>query len=957
MTVMRVVVFFIFFLFHFSISAQIITTVAGNGTYEAYSGDGGPATQAQLAWPSGIVMDNSGNLFIADMDNNIIRKVDASGIITTYAGTPGAYGYAGDGGPATNALLYHPGRLTLDNSGNLIVVDQNAVAIRKITPAGIITSLCPATDIGFAGDGGPLSSALFRQITAIAFDNAGNMYISDYGNNRIRKVDASGIINTIAGTGQTGYTGDGGLAINATFNSPQGVLVDAFGNLLVIDYGNNCIRKINPSGVISTYAGNGTQGYSGDGGLAVNAQLNHPWFAALDASGNLYVSDVLNNVVRKIDPSGIITTFAGNATFKYTGDGGIATQAGMPEPAGICTDALGNVYIVNRTPVNVVRKVSNCLAAVLSKAPSDTILCSSGNASFSITATNYSSLQWQVNPGSGWTDIADNSTYNGSATNTLSVTSATSIMNNYKYRCLMKNDCGNITTPIATLKVTSTLTPSIAISSSANTICYGSTVNFTASAVNPGNSPSYTWQKNGLNVGNNSSSFSDNSLANGDIISCILTSSESCVSNSTANSNTVAMTVNPNLTPSISITSSDNNICFGTQVTFSATVTNGGMNPSYQWRKNGNVVSNNASFSDNSLNNLDVVQCKMVSNYGCLTDPTAISNAVTTYVTPLVTPTVSVTASTSAICPGGSVSFSAIPINGGTSPSYQWIKNGTTMGTNSSTYLDNSIANGDAISCKIVSNASCLANPEATSATIAIKVYQNPTVSLDHTATLCEGSTRQLDPGKYSSYQWSNGSTSRYLTVNGTGTYFVSVTDNNGCKASDTTTINSMLPRPSNFLNSDTSICSYGSLTIKPTKNFNSYLWSTGVSSSSITVTGSGTYWLQVKDANQCTGKDSIVVNPKECMKGLYVPTAFSPNGDGKNDVFRPLLFGNVKRFTFTVYNRWGQIVFQTHELQKSWNGEIAGTLQQNNVFVWSCTYQLENEEPKAQKGTVMLVR
>jgi gliding motility-associated-like protein len=152
-------------------------------------------------------------------------------------------------------------------------------------------------------------------------------------------------------------------------------------------------------------------------------------------------------------------------------------------------------------------------------------------------------------------------------------------------------------------------------------------------------------------------------------------------------------------------------------------------------------------------------------------------------------------------------------------------------------------------------------------------------------------------------------------------------------------------------------ICSYGSLTLKTNNPYTGYLWSTSATTSSITITRPGLYWLEVKDRNACTRKDSVLVSPKECMQGLYVPTAFSPDGDGKNDVFRPLLFGNIKQYRFTVYNRWGQAVFQTTELKKGWNGAYAGSLQDGNVFVWTCTYQLEGEAVKAEKGTVVLIR
>lgn len=236
-------------------------------------------------------------------------------------------------------------------------------------------------------------------------------------------------------------------------------------------------------------------------------------------------------------------------------------------------------------------------------------------------------------------------------------------------------------------------------------------------------------------------------------------------------------------------------------------------------------------------------------------------------------------------------------------------------------------------------------------------VFTNPVVSLDHTSYLCTGSSRILDAGTFASYLWNDGSTSQKIIAQGVGIYAVQVTDNNGCKGSDTARITAFLPLPSNFLPADTLLCSYDKLTIIPLRLYNSYQWNNSASVSSITVSQPGTYWLQVKDASGCAGRDTIIINPKDCMKGCYVPTAFTPNNDGKNDVFRPLLFGKVKRYQFTVYNRWGQTVFQTTELNKSWDGTVGGVLQDPNVFVWVCNYQFEGEEVKTEKGTVALVR
>jgi gliding motility-associated-like protein len=238
-----------------------------------------------------------------------------------------------------------------------------------------------------------------------------------------------------------------------------------------------------------------------------------------------------------------------------------------------------------------------------------------------------------------------------------------------------------------------------------------------------------------------------------------------------------------------------------------------------------------------------------------------------------------------------------------------------------------------------------------------VNVFSNPVTSLDHTNFLCTGTSRVLDAGTFSSYLWNDGSNTQKFTAGNVGTYAVQVTDNNGCKGSDTTVITELLPPPKDFLTADTAICSYGSLILKPTHNYNSYLWSNTASAASITITQPGKYWLQVTDANHCIGRDTILVNAKDCMIGFYIPTAFTPGGDGKNDIFRPLLFGQVKKYSFTIYNRWGQAVFQTSELAKGWNGTFAGTRQDNNVFIWTCTYQFDGEEIKTEKGTVLLIR
>jgi gliding motility-associated-like protein len=238
-----------------------------------------------------------------------------------------------------------------------------------------------------------------------------------------------------------------------------------------------------------------------------------------------------------------------------------------------------------------------------------------------------------------------------------------------------------------------------------------------------------------------------------------------------------------------------------------------------------------------------------------------------------------------------------------------------------------------------------------------LNVYNNPVVSLDHNGLLCAGSARVLNAGNFSSYLWNDGSSSGSKVVRDTGSYRLIVTDAHGCSGSDSVHISSIVALPSAFLPSDTSICAYSKINVSSRIVYQRYLWSTSSTAASITVSTPGTYWLEVEDANNCTGRDSTIISPKECMAGIYVPTAFTPNKDGRNDVFRPLLYGNVKKYVFSIYNRWGQLVFQSNELQKGWDGKLAGQEQRTDVYVWICNYQLEGEPVKLEKGSVTLIR
>ena len=338
-----------------------ITTIVGMGR-RGSGGDGGPAVSALLNGPTGVAVDVAGNVYIADEFNYRIRKVNAWGIITAFAGT-GSGG--GDGGPAVDARLSRPSGVAVDGEGNVYIADTFNHRIRKVDSTGTITTIAGSgrtglNNGGFGGDGGPATAARLREPHGVAVDGAGNLYIADTGNHRIRKVDTSGVITTIAGSGG-GFNGDGGPAIDAQLYSPHGVAVDGAGNLYIADFRNNRVRKVDSTGTITTIAGTGPSGYlgiyGGDGGPAVDAQLYFPSDVALDGAGNLYIADVRNDRIRKVDSTGTITTIAGSGGRGFGGDGGPAVDAQLNQPSGVALDGAGNLYIAD-TENNRIRVVT-----------------------------------------------------------------------------------------------------------------------------------------------------------------------------------------------------------------------------------------------------------------------------------------------------------------------------------------------------------------------------------------------------------------------------------------------------------------------------------------------------------------------------------------------------------------------------------------------------------------------
>ena len=343
--------------------AQIVTTVAGTGT-ASFGGDGSAATSAYLYGPITLTNDASGNLYIADATNNRIRKVTLStGVISTIAGN-GTAGYSGDGGSALSAELNNPSGVALDASDNVYICDYFNSRIRKVTiSTGVITTVAGTGTAGFSGDGGAATAAEINEPSRILVDASGNIYIGDRYNYRVRKVTAStGVISTIAGNGSASFSGDGGAATSAGINVPYGMVLDGSGNLYIADLYDSRVRMVNTSGIISTFAGTGSTTFSGDGGPASSAGVPGAEGLAIDSYGNIYIGDNTTGYgddrIRKVTPSGIISTFAGTGGVGYSGDGGLATAATFDFPGGLCYDVTRNYLYIADQFNNRIRRIA-----------------------------------------------------------------------------------------------------------------------------------------------------------------------------------------------------------------------------------------------------------------------------------------------------------------------------------------------------------------------------------------------------------------------------------------------------------------------------------------------------------------------------------------------------------------------------------------------------------------------
>ncbi len=660
----------------FSIAkAQIINTVAGNGT-GGYSGNGGQATAAELYYPNGTQFDPTGILYILDTDNNVVRKVSASGIITTIAGN-GIQGYSGDGGQATAAQLNYPRGVSFDGLGNLYITEAFNNRIRKVNSSGIINTFAGTGAAGYSGDGGLASAAKLYTPYVSIFDAIGNMYIADYDNNRVRKINTAGIISTFAGNGTGGYTGDGGQATAAELYTPVALAFDAIGNLIISDGSNHRIRKVNSLGIISTIAGTGVGGFSGDCGQATAAQLNRPFGIAIDAVGNLYIGDSWNNRVRMVNTSGIITTIAGTGLGAYSGDGGPANAAEIYWPSGLTINGLNNLHIADQfnhriRVINIANMTLSANSPTICAGNTATLTANGGSTTYTwSTGATTASIALSPTVTTTYTVISEVGTCISKAVATINVTpsssnvtiSGTGTICSGENITLTASGASNYvwstgaTTASVTLNPTVTTTytvtgglgtctsqavatvniiPGSIINVSGNcSICLGQNTTLTANGVN-----TYTW-----NTGANTTSIS---------VSPNITTTYTVMGTSSTCTSQVIATVSVTPTPTITITG-NSIICIGQNTTLTANGAN-----SYIWNTGANTSSimvNPSSFSTYTV----------IGGIGtCTNQATFTVNVI------LSSPTVSISGS-GTICPGQSATLTANGAN-----TYIWNTGDTT---------------------------------------------------------------------------------------------------------------------------------------------------------------------------------------------------------------------------------------------------------------------------------------
>ncbi|GAA4320796.1 hypothetical protein GCM10023149_20270 [Mucilaginibacter gynuensis] len=617
-----------------------VITLAGTGVAGTTNGAG---DIAKFSAPRGIGVAADGNIFVTEIDNNQIRRITPAGFVSTYAGT-GIAGYKD--GSLTSSQFNRPAGLTFDLTGNMYIADENNQMVRKIATDGTVSKVAGSGNRGF--DNGPANLATFREPGALVTDALGNIFVVDANNLVIRKINTLGIVSTFTGTGRPGSTNGG--PTTASFLAPYGITIDKAGYLYVADVINHIVRQISPTGFVNTYAGNGIPGDK-DAPLPRDASFAYPTGVAIDNNGTLYIADRNNHKIKRVTPGGVVTTLAG--TGLPGNRNGKGTEASFRNPSGVAIGPGGVIYVADELN-NLIRKIDiNGYYTISPKLPA--------GLTFDETTGQISGTPTVTSPARNYTVTAYNSAGSNSFIVNITVLPASVFTFNPipdKTVCDADFDAGatgnfpivyssdnaavamvvagkihitgpgmaNITATMNGIPKTNVLTVTLAVSPTVSindpgVVCTGVAVTFTAATVNGGDSPNYQWQVNGISTGNNSSTFTTNSLAQGDIMQCIITSnSTACLTSTTASSNKVIINTLPGTTLSVIIAPiSEYPLCNGGDVTFKATVNAGNTAINYQWQVNNINTGNNSDvFTSIQLKAGDVLRCTVSSAAACV---------------------------------------------------------------------------------------------------------------------------------------------------------------------------------------------------------------------------------------------------------------------------------------------------------------------------------------------------
>lgn len=712
--------------------------------------------------PNGVAVDKVGNVYVADAASNQIKKITPGGVVSVFAGSGSA---GSQNGPAGVASFYYPYSLVFDAAGNLYTTDSQNSLIRKIAPNGTVSTFA-GSDAGFADGQG--TAAKFNIPSGLNIDATGNIYVADASNSRVRKITPAGLVTTVTGNGSLGA--DNGPVVSATFNVPAGVVVDDAGNIYVADIRNNLIRKIDPQGIVTTLAGSGTAG--ADDGVGVLASFNHPNDVQYNTDGFIYVTDYGNSMIRKVIVTGYTIDKALPPGLSFDPTTGIIS--GTPTVAWPATDYLVTGYNTGGSSSFIVNiKVADLVPVIIAGAVSGSIVACQGSVSslqqFVVSGKTLSQTITVTAP-VGFLVSASATT--GFANKIFLTLQGNTVNSTNLFVKIADNTNVGVYSGNVVLTSAGATTINVPVSATVNAlpviqpvagqdICKGDK---TMAVVFTGTASSYNWTNDNPSIGlastgvGNIGQFATQNSTN------IVQTAKVTVTPSSGTCPGVPVTfsivVNPAVVASASISQAQVN-CPGQPVSFNAVPNNAGVTPAYTWRVNGQAAgTNSATFSSTALNSGDAITCVITGSDRCAVPAT--SNTLNVKFIQPVIPSVTIDmAGPVNVCTGNDVTLTAVAINEGTNPTYQWMVNGQVVNNTGKIYKSGALITGDKVTCVVVNNDGCVpsSSPVSTPASIVVIPNQLIAISINQQAVTCKGQpvtfvASAVNAGTNPVYQW-----------------------------------------------------------------------------------------------------------------------------------------------------------------------------------------------------------